>query len=352
MKVSSGMVSGALLLALVAADATAADAPTPDRDKLRPRALPVKVETSRARQRLEYGAPAVRLHYDEAYVDPEIPRSSAKAPTREALPSRESGRPRPHPDESVLWQLYHQGENARVLEQIEKWSRKFPGWRPPRELVALVERARWEAAFQRARDEGAGELLIALARRRPAAFGCDHVDRWWALAEAYLDHGERGQGVEIYSRIIGECSSEREKVATLVRARERVPETALESLFEEAGRSLIEGEAERTFRAMLSGWLRERLGRALQTGEDPMLIARLEGEVGGTLRREQDAGLARGLGWYHLRDHRPAQAAAWFGPALAWQPTPEAAEGMIESLLERGFEERAIELGLEWSSRS
>ena len=265
-------------------------------------------------------------HTEQPYLvpNPEIPRRADTANAR-LPPHRRSARPpsasaRHAPDEAPLWALLREQRYADLEAALTRSRTAFPGWSPPERLVALLHEGQTNARITHAIESRDWNGLAALAQQYPQYFDCSHIDHLWALAEAHHALGNGAQTLATYQRIIPLCPKAADRIATLYKARERLPADDYAALLQREAQA---GPRDVTAQTALDQITYDyRVGQFLQavkTKEPARAIGLLAG-FEPALRAKRDARNAALVGWVYFDAGQTETAAAWFDTALGWEP--------------------------------
>jgi tetratricopeptide (TPR) repeat protein len=238
--------------------------------------------------------------------DPEMP--VAPAAVERAAPARQNPAPWLTAEER-LWGLLRAGRLDDLENGIEETKRRYPDWRPPVRMTRLLDEARQRRALASAE----GEVLISLSRTMPEHFGCREIDNLWRLADAYADAGRPDEALEVYRRILNECTAPAHRLATLQKSATLFPpDEYLDLIDEEYGRNP----------GRQIGRMRLEMRRGAATGQAAVgrfgaaidLMAPILAQV----LAERDVDSARLLGWSYEKTGDSGQSLDWLARVAEW----------------------------------
>jgi len=220
------------------------------------------------------------------------------------------------PDERPLWALLRAQRYRDLFAEIERLRAMHPGWNPPQQLLDLATEG---ALGQRvknalAADDAAG--LAKLAAENPAVFGCRRIDWAWELGAAYKRLGRGAEAISLAENLIANCDEDKQRLATLYKARNWMPAPAWGSLVEaELDRPRTPG-VDAEYQRLRFGVRLERFTTAQSQGaaDAPALFEAIAADV----EAFKDSGGALAGAWGYFNRPDLANAKRWFESALAW----------------------------------
>ncbi len=242
-----------------------------------------------------------------------------------------------------MWQLYAEGRLGEARAAIAARQAAEPDWQIPQDLQTALDEAEARRRIVNASENGQWRTVIAVASETPTLLTCANVDTLWRVAEAFVRTEQPDRGRDAYEYVIRNCTNTAERLATLQKALELLPEDRI--------LDLLKLERAGEFAPIRDELARRRVARA---SADPKLIASAEdlAVVGRIATASTAPDNALQLAWYHYSHGESAKALPWFQMALNKNGGPKAAEGQVLSLhaLRRFLEAEAF--GYEWRERS
>lgn len=239
------------------------------------------------------------------------------------------------PELDRMWRLFGEGQIGEVRSAIAARQAADPKWQPPAELVTKLNEAEARRRIANAADAKQWASVIALATETPGLLTCGDVATLWRVAEAFARTDKGARARDAYTYVLANCSDTAERLATLQKAMELLPEAEMADLLR------LERQGE--FAPVRDDLARRRIGRAAQdakataTADDLATVERLA-------RAGSEAGDALLLGWYLYHHGEAAKALDWFKLALDRGGGAKAAEGYVLTLgaLKRGIEAEPV----------
>lgn len=237
------------------------------------------------------------------------------------------------PDLRPLWSAVNAGRLDIADRVLERYRQNFPGWSPPPELSAALDRLRLSAQLEAAKAASDWPAVVALAERFPQAFRCPGAGNVWVLADALAAQGRRDALRDLYRHVVATCTDVEERLYAI--------ERALGELGPDAAEALIASEQGRGGDASVQSRLadlraradRQRLEAGFERG-DTAAAADLA-------LRLREPGAAIRLGYQFLKLGDTASARLWFDRAVEWGGGGEAALGAANAALAAGDVEAA-----------
>jgi len=250
-------------------------------------------------------------------------------------------------DEQPMWDLYGEGKLDAIYAKIDEIRAETPDYVPSSELLRKLKIAEARRAIADNAESGAYEGVLTIARQMPDLLVCSEMQVMWHVAESFVATGRPERGFEVYRYILNTCDDEHERLATVQKAFEHLPDAAASQLLA-LGRTRFDGTHE--FETVLVDRLRQRIGSAIEKpfigGPAPQDLARLE-----TIALNQasidDAKL---LGWYHYSRSNFRGAIEWFDRALTMNFDLKALEGYILAMRNGGNVDEAKAIALKYSA--
>lgn len=271
------------------------------------------------------------------------PRPAA-TPAPKSTPRPQAGASPRQVDERPLWRLWQQKRLTELRKAIAAQQKATPGWRPPAELMALLQAEETRQAIQAAIQGGDPLAVVNWAQKHPRFFDAAHLSNRWAWLDALKTLERRQELQTVLAATLKLPLKDHERVATL--------QKAAAWLDPEEHRQLLAREMAKVENASGKAILREdlslvRLLVALEHQDDEAAL-QLAVSLDATLRRRRDPRLAVSVGWLNFRLGELNAAQAWFQQALAWSPRDaEAREGLALTLLGMGHAQEAERIAKE-----
>jgi tetratricopeptide (TPR) repeat protein len=242
-----------------------------------------------------------------------------------------------------MWQLYAEGRLGEARAAIAARQAAEPEWQIPQDLQTALDESEARRRIVNASEAGQWRTVIAVATETPTLLTCANVDTMWRVGEAFVRTEQPDRGRDAYEYVVRNCTNTGERLATLQKALELLPEDRI--------LDLLKLERAGEFAPIRDELARRRVARA---SADPKLIASAEDlTVVGRLATASTApDNALQLAWYYYSHADSAKALPWFQMALTKNGGPKAAEGQVLSLhaLKRFLEAEAF--GYEWRERT
>lgn len=274
---------------------------------------------------------------DTARVEREIERLRALHPGWQPPENLLSQDYVPDPDIIAIWDLYSAGDFAGARAAIAAKQASDPSFVPSTDLLQSLATGEASVRLRNASDAGENQAVISIAANNPQLLTCQNIDNLWRLAEAFAQTDNIPRATDAYSYILTNCPESPDRFATLQKAMELLPRSALEPLLEQE-RSDANGVGE--FAGLRLDLARRAVAGSLEEGgADP-----LPGDV--TLL-EQSATASNTaddlqlLGYYELDRNRPNEARRLFELAHEAGPTAATAEALGVALLQLNDPEEA-----------
>ncbi|MGX1097065.1 hypothetical protein [Amorphus sp. MBR-141] len=247
-----------------------------------------------------------------------------------------------------IWNLYGEGRFGEARELLAQRQQRDPNWEAPTALVNALNEAEARERLTNASKLEQWQAVIRIASENSALLVCGNVDVLWRVAEAFAKTDKPQRAYDAYAYVLENCQDNQERIATVEKASDLLPDNLLEQLFR-FGRTGPDGENE--FAVVQLNTIRRAVGRA---AEDPSITvpeAQLQvlAKDAATGRDTNDATL---LGWYLYRHDNPQDGLEWFRFALERGHGVEAAQGFILSLRAMNDEARAREAAYIWRDTS
>lgn len=247
-----------------------------------------------------------------------------------------------------IWDLYGEGRYSEAREMIAQRQQREPNWRPPEALVNALNDAEARERLVNASKLQQWQAVINVAAENPSMLVCSNIDVLWRVAEAFAKTNRMQRAYDAYAYVLQNCDNTEERIATVQKASELLPDDELDKLFA-FGRTGEGGENE--FAVVRLNVVRREVGRA---AEDPTLTvsdAKLKylAAEAATGRDSNDATL---LGWYLYRHDNAQDGLEWFRFALEHGQGVNAAQGFILCLRALNDEARAREASYIWRDTS
>ncbi|MGX1307702.1 tetratricopeptide (TPR) repeat protein [Amorphus suaedae] len=247
-----------------------------------------------------------------------------------------------------IWNLYGEGRFGEARELLAQRQQRDPNWEAPTALVNALNEAEARERLTNASKLEQWQAVIRIASENPNLLVCGNVDVLWRVAEAFAKTDKAQRAYDAYAYVLENCPDTQERIATVEKASELLPDNLLEQLFQ-FGRTGPDGENE--FAVVQLNTIRRAVGKA---AEDPSITvpeAQLQvlAKEAATGRDTNDATL---LGWYLYRHDNPQDGLEWFRFALERGHGVEAAQGFILSLRAMKDEARAREAAYIWRDTS
>lgn len=270
---------------------------------------------------------------DVARVAAEIRRLRALHPEWQPPEDLFSNSTGPGVDLQPLWALFGAGRYDEMRSAIEQLKLTNPGFQPPEEMLKKLDEAQATAYLVQASDAGDDGRVLAIARNYPGIMVCDRIDVLWRVAESLARTGELERSFSAYDYILTTCEGGAERVATVQKASQLLPETAVLALMSR-GKVRMDGTNE--FDVVMMDFTRRRVGEAIPNAEltpaDPADLTRLANVA----RLQKSIGDANLLGWYHFARKEFDEAETWFRTAKTFGDDPKTTEGLILTLRSKG----------------
>jgi Tfp pilus assembly protein PilF len=222
----------------------------------------------------------------------------------------------------------------------------------PREQQQLIPTPEIPQTITQAIQQKQWTQIIELSRVYPQQFTCAQITNLWALAEAYYAQEQRAQTRAVYAQILTTCLQSGDKIATLYKARERLPHAEVVALLLQAEITIQEPEAKAQLADFRYYLTLDQLNAAVQARDFPTVLA-LEASLRETIYRKRDVSRALLLGWSHFQRGAFAEAEQWFTQALLWDSQQEeAAYGLALTKRQQGDRRGAEVLAQPWAAIS
>lgn len=248
------------------------------------------------------------------------------------------------PDLEAFWQLFSEGRYAEVRSGIAERRAREPDWTPPSALIELLDQADARIRLTNASNAKQWKTVIDTAAATPSLLTCNYVDVLWRVAEAFANTERVPRARDAYVYILANCNDPDERLATLQKAIDVLPEAEIAPLL------VYERDGE--FAPVMDIMLRRRVGL---TAENPDLTSPAEdlARIEALAADEGNAADALLLGWYYYRHNEAGKALDWFDKARKRDPSSaKAAEGYTLSLIELARFADAETASYDWNQTS
>jgi len=281
---------------------------------------------------------------DKRRLDAEIARLRALYP--DWVPPADPSAPEifVDPELDAFWLLFSEGKYAEVRSGIAERREREPDWVPPDALIELLDEADARIRLTNASNAKQWKTVIDTAAAMPSLLTCAYVDVLWRVAEAFANTERVPRALDAYTYILVNCNDPAERLATMQKAIDVLPETEIAPLL------VYERDGE--FAAVMDTMLRRRVGI---TAENPDLTSSPEdlARIEALAADETNAADALLLGWYYYRHKEAGRALDWFDKARQRDPaSAKAVEGYTLSLIELDRFADAETASYEWNEKS
>lgn len=281
---------------------------------------------------------------DKRRLDAEIARLRALYP--DWVPPADPSAPEVFvdPELDAFWQLFSEGKYAEVRSGIAERREREPDWVPPDALIELLDEADARIRLTNASNAKQWKTVIDTAAATPSLLTCAYVDVLWRVAEAFANTERVPRALDAYSYILANCNDPAERLATMQKAIDVLPEAEIGPLL------VYERDGE--FAAVMDTMLRRRVGI---TAENPDLTSSPEdlARIEALAADEANAADALLLGWYYYRHKEPGRALDWFDKARQRDPaSAKAVEGYTLALIDLDRFADAETASYEWNEKS
>lgn len=267
----------------------------------------------------------------QATARPTITPKAAPKPTPKATPIPKAPSVPLQVDERPLWKLLREKRFTELNRQIAALRRTNPQWKPPAQLLTLLQDEQTRQEIRRAAQSGDPLAVIRWAQRSPRFFDAKHVSNRWAWLDALATMGQERELRAKLDETLALPITEAERLATLQKAHAWVGPEGQATLIAREMASPSQGS--QRWRDDLAF---VQLGSALQAKNDEAAL-RLAIPLEAEIRQRRDPRWAVSLGWLSFRLGELDKSRAWFEQALAWSPKDaEAREGLALTLLGLG----------------
>lgn len=247
-------------------------------------------------------------------------------------------------DEQPLWALYGEGRLDDIYRAIEEIRRESPTYVPSDDLLNKLRIAEARRAIANAMETRRYARVLELSGTIPQILVCDEMQILWHVAEARARTNDLQGAHQIYSQILNDCEKPEERLATMQKAGELLPDATFAGLLN-LGRVGFDGRNE--FEPVVLDRLRGTIGRAIgDGGPQPSAddIARFEAIAGQTI----DDSLL--IAWYHYNTKDYDKSKTWFDSILVRTFNVKALEGYILSLRRSGNLDEARDIARSYAN--
>ena len=140
------------------------------------------------------------------------------------------------PDLDPIYRRISSGDVTGARAAIATAQGSFPGWSPPADMLSLLRASEDQSALDAALAQGNLGAALDLVRGNAELLRCNRVNNAWRLAELQISTNNKTAALGTYGAVIGTCSSIRDVVATLDKARATATDSELSALVETARR--------------------------------------------------------------------------------------------------------------------
>ncbi|MBV1775580.1 BCSC C-terminal domain-containing protein [Burkholderiaceae bacterium DAT-1] len=133
-------------------------------------------------------------------------------------------------DERPLWQLFNDRKFAETRMLIERLQSTYATWRPPVQLVQLLDKAEREDMIKQRLAQATPEDLQRMARDPSSMLGCATSGDTLAIAERLAKLGDVEGSRLLFSRLVPKCPTFDIRLAALYKARDVLPNSEFEML--------------------------------------------------------------------------------------------------------------------------
>ncbi|WP_455273724.1 hypothetical protein [Rhizobium herbae] len=233
--------------------------------------------------------------------------------------------------EQPLWDIYATGNYAAVRAELARLQTANPQWKPSKDLMAKLRLGETRLVIERSYTRKNWRQIIQIGQENPELLVCSNINVLWQVGESLAQTRDFARSFDLYKYILTTCSDPQERLATVQKASELLPDQGLQSLVA-LGSILPDGSSE--FESVGFEPLRRKMG-AISSGEEGIdtSAGMTELEIfSAYVQRNGSADDAGLFGWYYFSQQDYEAAHAWFMAATQLANNPKNIEGVVLSL--------------------
>ncbi|MBB3148897.1 tetratricopeptide (TPR) repeat protein [Phyllobacterium trifolii] len=248
----------------------------------------------------------------------------------------------------AMWKLYAAGKLPELRKAIQERQTSEPGWKPPADMLQLVELAESREQLINASDLKQYDTVIRIGSSHNSLLTCSDVDVLWRVAEAFAKTDRAARAKDAYGYILDNCTKPEERLATVQKALPLLSRTDLDVLL---AREKTNKDGGKEFDSIRNDLARKAVADA---GSDPKLavspadMSRVE-KLANDIVEPSDPLI---LGWYYLRRNDPVSAEKWFRLSHDRENAASSSQGLALAMIAQSRPAEAEATIYEWRDSS
>ncbi len=248
----------------------------------------------------------------------------------------------------AMWKLYAAGKLPELRKAIQERQTSEPGWKPPADMLQLVELAESREQLINASDLKQYDTVIRIGSSHNSLLTCSDVDVLWRVAEAFAKTDRAARAKDAYGYILDNCTKPEERLATVQKALPLLSRTDLDVLL---AREKTNKDGSKEFDSIRNDLARKAVADA---GADPKLVvppadmSRVE-KLANDIVEPSDPLI---LGWYYLRRNDPVSAEKWFRLSHDRENAASSSQGLALAMIAQSRPAEAEATIYEWRDSS
>ncbi|MGO4568556.1 hypothetical protein AB4Z52_26755 [Rhizobium sp. 2YAF20] len=237
-------------------------------------------------------------------------------------------------EEQPLWDMYATGNYTGVRAELARLQSTNPQWKPSTDLISKLSIAESRKLVDRAYGQANWQQVITTAQQQPDLLVCSEMNTMWQVGEALAKTRDFSYSFELYKYILTHCDAAPDRMATIQKASQLLPEAGTTSLLA-FGRTMPDGTSE--FANLAFDSVRKRMGQIAAGDQLAQKLTDTELQSFASFvvstQSEADAGL---FGWYYYGQKQWQAANAWFSTGTHYGNDPKNLEGVVLTLRNLG----------------
>ncbi|PZM09983.1 hypothetical protein CPY51_24315 [Rhizobium tubonense] len=253
-------------------------------------------------------------------------------------------------EEQPLWDMYAAGNYTGVRAELARLQSSNPQWKPSTDLLSKLAIAESRKLVDRAYGQASWQQVITTAQQQPDLLVCGELNTMWQVGEALAKTRDFSHSFELYKYILTHCDAAPDRLATMQKASQLLPEAGTTSLLA-FGRTMPDGTSE--FANIAFDGVRKRMGQVAAGDQLAQKLTDTELQSFAAFvestQSQADAGL---FGWYYYGQKQWQAANAWFFTGTHYGNDPKNLEGMVLTLRNLGKVGDAFQIASQYMGSS
>lgn len=248
----------------------------------------------------------------------------------------------------AMWKLYAAGKLPELRKAMQERQTSEPGWKPPADLLQMVELAESREQLINASDLKQYDTVIRIGSSHNSLLTCSDVDVLWRVAEAFAKTDRAARAKDAYGYVLDNCTKPEERLATVQKALPLLSRADLDALL---AREKTNTDGSKEFDSIRNDLARKAVADA---GADPKVmvppadVSRVE-KLANDIVEPSDPLI---LGWYYLRRNDPVAAEKWFRLSHDRENAASSSQGLALAMIAQSRPAEAEATIYEWRDSS